>query len=949
MIKRTVRVFTLCLAATAAVLTAQTPAPARAGSASTVRPTRSGVVQGTVKDNSGGIIPGATVSLTDQNGATVTAQSKEDGTYTFRRVAPGTYTVSAEYKGLEQNGVVAVSVAPGAPAQGNIVMKPQSVKEEVTVAGDSTTQVSVDPTQNAAALVLRKEDLAALPDDPDDLQQDLQALAGPSAGPGGGQVYIDGFSSGRFPPKESIREIRINQNPFSSEYDKLGFGRIEIFTKPGSDKFHGTAFYSISDGIWNSRNPFLTVTPPFRAQRFGGNVSGPISKKASFFIDVESRQFEDNGILSAKVPDPANPGNFIDNTGFVPAPQHRTTVSPRVDWQLGENNTLSLRYSYEDNLRDLYGVYQFNLPDNGYRYDNSEHNFYITDTDILSPKVINEARFQYRHEFTGEIAVANTPQISVPQAFTTGGNTLGHTTESTDRYEFQNYTTVTKGTQNIKFGARIRGYILNAYTPTNFNGQFSFFSLADYAAGRPLQFRINAGNPALTVPQVDFGTFIQDDWRAAPNLTISAGLRWEGQTNINDWRDLAPRLGFAWSPGHGSSGRPKTVIRGGFGMFYMRFDDTDVLSAEQQNGINQQSYIVKNPDFYPIIPALGTLVAKQVRYQIDNDLRAPYLLQSAIGVDRQLFSKTTLSVNFTDTRGVHQFRTRDINAPYPEGFPNAGLRPYANDPLIGQTDIYNYESTGLLKQSQVMVRLNTQIGKRVSIFGAYIWSNAHSNTDGLTSLPVNQYDANAEWGLSSLNISNRMFLGGSIRGPLRLQFSPFVTARSGAPFTITTGGDNNGDTIINDRPGLASGPGEGIIATPYGYLDPNPKPGEPLLPRNFANGPGQVSVNLRASRTWAFGTTKFKGSVGGASARQDGGGRRFGGFGGDSGGGTEHRYNLTFSVSARNILNTVNYSTPAGAISSPFFLQSTAITGGYGAEQTPTNNRRLDLQLRFQF
>jgi hypothetical protein len=251
-----------------------------------------------------------------------------------------------------------------------------------------------------------------------------------------------------------------------------------------------------------------------------------------------------------------------------------------------------------------------------------------------------------------------------------------------------------------------------------------------------------------------------------------------------------------------------------------------------------------------------------------------------------------------------------------------------------------------------MVRVNGQIGKRTSLFGAYIWSNAHSNTDGLQSMPVNQYDTNAEWGRSALNIENRTFIGGSIRGPLKLQLSPFIIVRSGAPFDITSGNDTNADGIINDRPGLASGPGEGIVATPYGYLDPNPKPGELILPHNFGNGPMQISMNIRASRTWGFGTTKFKGMVGGASARQGGGGHGGGGGrfgGGDSGPTTEHRYNLTFSVSARNFLNTVNYATPAGSMSSPNFLQSTAITGGFGAEQSPTNNRRLDLMLRFQF
>jgi hypothetical protein len=351
-----------------------------------------------------------------------------------------------------------------------------------------------------------------------------------------------------------------------------------------------------------------------------------------------------------------------------------------------------------------------------------------------------------------------------------------------------------------------------------------------------------------------------------------------------------------------------------------------------------------------------------VRYLIDNNLRAPYLIQSAIGVERQLFSKTTLAVNFTNTRGVHQYRTRDINAALPgtatPGESNSGIRPYGN---IG--DLYLYESSGLLKQTQVLVRVNTQLGKRVSLFGAYIWNNAHTNTDGLTSLPVNQYNTNAEWGRSTLGIENRTFIGGSVRGPLRLQFSPFIIARSGIPFDITTGTDNNLDGIVNDRPGIASGPGPGIISTPYGYLDPNVKPGEPIMARNVGSGPTQVSINLRASRTWGFGTTKVRGVVGGAGSGGFGGrggpggggggrGGGGGGFGGGFGGGdslTEHRYNLTLSVSARNLFNHVNYDTPVGVLTSPSRFEPLGITGGFGAEQTPTNNRRLDLQLRFQF
>ena len=280
-------------------------------------PRSGGTVQGTVKDATGGVIPGAVVSLTNSSGNAKTAKSAGDGTYTFRGVAPGSYTLFASYPGLQQTTPLAIAVTAGRSVTGNIAMTIQTQKQEVTVTETTTNEVSTDPSNNASALVLRQEDLDALPDDPDDLQADLQALAGPSAGPGGNQIFIDGFSGGRLPPKETIREIRINSNPFSAEFDKLGYGRIQIFTKPGTDKFHGQGYYNVSDGIWNSRNPFLTVSPPFRTQLFGGNLSGPLGKHASFFVDAERRNIDDNGIINATVAAPDFSAPFPIRPSFL--------------------------------------------------------------------------------------------------------------------------------------------------------------------------------------------------------------------------------------------------------------------------------------------------------------------------------------------------------------------------------------------------------------------------------------------------------------------------------------------------------------------------------------------------------------------------------------------------------------------------------------------------------
>jgi len=951
-----------------------------------------GTVTGSVKDTTGALIPGAGVTLTDETGGTLTTKTGTDGVYIIRGVPPATYSISVTLPGLAQAGGVAASVSTGQVARGDIVMKPAEVKQEVTVQEENPTQLGLQPSQNVDALVFKGSELEALPDDPDDLQQDLQALAGPSAGPNGGEIYIDGFSSGRLPPKESIREIRINQNPFSSEYDKLGFGRIEIFTKPGSDKFHGTAFYDASDGAWNARNPFIisNPVPGFLMQTFGGNLSGPINSRASFFLDFERRQIDDNGILNAY-----DPTTFLPDRGFTPTPQQRTTLSPRLDYQLSTNNTLSVRYSYLDLNRDLWGVGLYNLPDNGYSYKQTQQLGQITETAVLSNSVVTETRFQFHHDILTENDVSTAPQVFVPATMDIGGQGFGPcandlckgTTQTDNNYELQSYTTITHGKHTIKFGAREREDRLNYYTPTNFNGLFTFASFNAYEitekgilAGLPFsqiqaegdgpkQFTINTGNPAVTSSMFDLGAFVQDDWRATQRLTLSAGLRWEGQTNIHDWHDLAPRASFAFAPGRSTSkrGAPSLVIRGGFGMFYIRYPNMDALYSDEYNGSHQISYLVNNPSFFqtlgpngtPVfdIPPLSSLPVSTnpaVRFVAGNDLRAPYLIQTALGVERQLARGTTLTVNFANTRGVHQFVTSDINAPLLDG-----LRPFGN---IG--DIYQFQSAGLLKQTQIITRVNSQIGRRATLFGAYIWNNAHSNTDGGlcpssfgcgTSTPVNQYDLDAEWSRASLDIENRMFLAGTVMGPMRVQFSPFITASSGVPFNITTGADYLNDGVLNMRPAFASGPGLGIISTPYGYLNPSPAPGQQLIPRNLGTGPAQFTLNVRLSRTWGFGSTKFAGPSGGARANAGGGpgGRGGGGFGGGRGFGmsglTEHRYNVTLSVNARNLLNRVNLMPPVGNMGSPFFLQSTGIAGGFMAEQNPTDNRRIDFQLRFQF
>src|SRR5579859_5371123 len=298
-----------------------------------------GALRGQVTDPSGALVPGASVTAKGPGGKVKVATTNQQGVYTINGLAPGQYTVRVLAKGFAPFDSK-IDLATSASVTLNAALTVSVDQQEVTVTDQ--LHVDVDPSNNASQLVLKGTDLDVLSDNPDDLQSDLQALAGPSVGPNGGQIYIDGFTGGRLPPKESIREIRINQNPFSAEYDKLGYGRIEIFTKPGTDKFRGTAFFNFGDDIFNSRNPFAATKAPYQQRYWGGNLSGPISKKASFFIDFDRRSIDDNATVSAYTLDPnLNPAPFSET---VLTPNVRTTVSPRMDYQLSPSNTLVLRY-----------------------------------------------------------------------------------------------------------------------------------------------------------------------------------------------------------------------------------------------------------------------------------------------------------------------------------------------------------------------------------------------------------------------------------------------------------------------------------------------------------------------------------------------------------------------------------------------------------------------------
>jgi hypothetical protein len=949
----------------------------------------SGVLRGQVVDPSGAGIPGATVSVSGAGGYRAAAMTNGSGEYQIKGLAPGAYTIQASAPSFSTFTRANVNILAGRAHQLNISLEIKQQVQQVKVSAQAT-HLSVNPENNANALVLKGSALQSLSDDPDELLAQLEAMAGPAAGPNGAQIYIDGFTGGQLPPKSDILEVHINQNPFSAEYDKVGYGRIEIITKPGSSQYHGEVFVDGNDSPFNSRSPFVTEEPPYYSDFIMGNVGGPLGHKASFFFDVFHRDINANSVVSAVTLNP----NFVQTpfSEALPNPESRWVISPRLDFQVTPKNLLAVRYQLWRDGETNDGIGQFDLPSQAYNSREQEQTLQLSDTQVLSSRTVNQTRFEYRYDTSNQMPTSLEPALDVLGAFTGGGNPQGTILGNENYFELQDIATMSLGKHTVMYGGRIRNDN-EAYSSTeNFNGTFTFptldayqimeeglqqnlpFSQIQAEGGGPSQFFITTGHPSAHANMVDGAVYAEDQWRMRQNLSLSLGLRFETQNYINDHADFAPRLGFAW--GIGRRHPPKTVLRAGFGIFYDRFQEQQVLEAEQLNGINQSQFVVTNPAFFfstiPSASTLSTLTGGAVAPTVDNidpSLRAPYTIQTAIGLERKVSKSLTASVTYLNSHGLHQLYTRNINTPnlglYNPSDPTFG-RPFGHVsacsvvPAIPDCEagfegnIYQFESDGLYNQNELIANFQFNRGALLSFFGYYMLNYANSDTSGVTYFPSNPYDVLEDYGRATFDVRDRAVVGGAINLPFGFRLLPFVIADSGTPYNVTLGQDLLGTSIFDQRPAFAPAGAKGpnIVTTSLGVFNTAPTLGEPLVPVNYGTGPAEYAVNLHFYKTFRFGGKEERGHGGGGGGHHHNHG--LGGRGLSSGGHGNlwavpgnSKYSLTLGVAVHNSLNTVNLGTPDGNLGSPLFGKSNSLANGPFSTQSA--NRRLDFQIRFTF
>jgi hypothetical protein len=936
-------------------LTISAPAQAQTGS-----------VHGVVSDPSGAVLPGAKITLSNSGGFSKALSSGADGAFALSSLFPGRYTLTVFARGFATATVEDVLIHAGQSTLENISLSLPVEQQQVRV---NQQELSVDTSadNNASTIVIKGKDLDALSDDPDELQNELNELAGPSAGPSGGQIYIDGFTGGQLPPKSSIREIRINSNPFSAQYDKLGYGRIEILTKPGTDKFHGMVMTMGNDSSFNSLNPFVISEPPYYSTFLLGNASGPLNRKASWSGSLFERDNQTNSIIDAELINSS--GTTYNYTAAVANPQSRLDISPRFDFQLSANNTLSVRYMFDRRKESNDGVSQFSLESQGYDVLDHENTLQVSDTQVLSNSVVNETRFQYMRDRNNQVARSSDPTITVQGSFTGGGNNQGTVRDNQDHYELQNYTTMAEGSHGLNFGARVRLTRDSSYSTSGFNGNYIYPTLSAYLANHPEEYDVTQGNPSARVNLFDTGLFIQDDYKARRNLTLSYGLRFESQNRISDHADWAPRFSFAWAPAGGKGTPSKTIVRGGYGWFFDRFSSTYVLDAIRQNGTNQKEYVTQYQN------SSGSTSAPTI-YELAPHLKAAANMQTAVAIEHQFGKIATASATYINSRGVHQYLSDNINLYLPGTYDAAtgtGVRPNGID-----ENLYQFQSGGVYNQNQLIVNYTVR-ARRVSLFGFYMLNFAKADTSGATYFPSNQFDPGADYGRATFDQHNRFLLGGNIQAPYGISLSPMFVANSGQPFNITLSDDLNGDNQYNDRPAFATASSTDTVQTAYGTFDLDPAWNQTRIPYDHGNGPSELSMNLRISKSFGIGPRIERGSsaFAGGPGGPGGGPPPAGGPGGAAGGlgpgglssnggpprldqEAPRRYSLGFGAMGRNIFNNVNLAQPVGVVGcsagSPgclsnqvnsLFGKSTALAGGFFSSADA--NRSIDLQMTFSF
>ena len=853
-------------------------------------------LEGVVTDPSGAVVEGATLSL---QGDSMTVRTDEIGHYRIRCVPLSVRAVTVSAPGFERVARP-VKISPGGTVMLNVQLAIETAKATV----DAASSEEPGPNRNVPVVVLSAAQLDGLADDPVDFRSQLQSLASATAGlPGTAAIYVDGFTTDNgMPPKSSIREVRINPDLFSAEYQNPPFqgGAIEIVTKAAGKGIHGSLGISYGASPLNSRDSLAPTAAATGKKGASASLAFPlVPNRFDLIFDYEKRLTDEFQVVKAIT------GLTQLTNANIAAPEDYQNGDLRSHVQLNPLNSMIWSYSVTHDLQRNQGVGGLVLPQAGYSAVSQNQSVRATWTSVLSTKILFENRASYSWGAVRDVPISAAPTLFVSGAFIGGGSMRQNTGVARRSLDTEHSLSAVFGKHSLRAGMEVSRH-RDIYTAAQGqNGMFTFaggsfgdqllsglqqYSLAiiGQPGGTPTAYSVSFGNPNISIVQWRVAGYVQDQWRIAPRVTVTFGLRQAVQTAPRANGLWAPRFGFAWA----ADKKNTLVLRLRYGQFLQPVDDTILRDTLRLNGSNGYQLLVYNPDFLnPLALGTGSASFQDIRALTPN-LSQVRISQAQGSVEKQFKGQWKLQTQLYWTSSQKMLRSESL----PEQ--QASVQEFL------------YAQNGRVSGPTLFVGFSQVAKRRFTLVSGYIYSKVKSNADTPDLFAQSSQKQQGEFVQPSYLSTHRFFTFGQFSFPMKINATAFLNAASGLPFNVTTGTDLNGDGVFNERPGVVSAPATDAFATPFGYLTESGRGA--MLSRNIGRLPYTESLDLSVNRKFSL---KHAGST------------------------LDSVPTVLLSVKAKNALNHTNISAVDSILNSPLFLHGIAADA----------SRRIEAGLRFEF